>query len=268
MIFEGMSRADVERIGKENASNTEQAFVLGDFTLYVDSEEESTARHLSQDGFWESWITSWFTKVIKPGFICVDAGANYGYFTRIMERLAGPTGYVYSIEANPRLQQALANSIRDFPMEHGATVDITNCALSDKIGYTYLTIFGNNFCNSTIVLNPSTDTTDAVQVQVKERSLDSLILDGHYVNLIKLDIEGAEQLALKGMANLLESNRIGMVVLEVNPGTAKENPRFIHELFYKYNVSVIAHDGEEYRCTYDFVTTCAEPMMLILRMPV
>jgi hypothetical protein len=38
MIFEAMSREDVERVGKENASNTEQAFVLGWLCLQFGSQ--------------------------------------------------------------------------------------------------------------------------------------------------------------------------------------------------------------------------------------
>lgn len=265
MIFEGMSRQDVERIGKENASNTEDAFVLGDFTLCVDLEEESIARHLSQDGFWEAWITSWFTKVIKPGFICVDAGANYGYFTRIMQRLAGPTGHVYSIEANPVLHQAFLKSLVYFPMDNGATVTPINCALADNnVGQIQLSIFGNNFCNSTI-MNDSTDNAAATKVWVRKESLDDLDLPHRYIDIVKLDIEGAEPLALRGMTSMLLFDRIGMIVLEINPSTAKENRRFIHELFYKYDVSIIGYDGDEYKTTYEYVTTSEEPMMLVLR---
>jgi FkbM family methyltransferase len=267
MIFEAMSREDVERVGKENASNTEQAFVLGDFTLYVDLQEESIARHLSKDGFWEAWVTSWFTKTIKPGFICVDAGANYGYFTRIMERLAGPSGYVYSIEANPVLHQSLAQSIQDFPMENGARVNLFNCALSDRSGSAVLKVFGNNFCNSTILDTVQDTDSKVTEIQVYKKSLADIVLRGHFVNVVKLDIEGAEQLALKGMEVLFDIGALGLVVFEVNPGVAKEKPRFIHELFYKYDISIIGYDGEEYPCTYQHVSTSEEPMLLVLRKP-
>lgn len=258
-----MSRGEIEAVGSENASRTEIANVLGSFKLYTNPEEISVAVHLINSGYWEAWITKWFIDIVKPGYVFVDVGANFGYYTRLVEKLAGPTGKVYAVEANPDLASSLQQSIIDFPIENSAPVTVHNVALSDSVGNVELAIFGNNLGGASILPDGIHGHTITKRIPVKMTTLDTIVDKGEFIDLVKLDIEGAEHLAFKGMENMLD--RIDMVVLEVLPQTFKDNARFVHELFYRYNVTLINFGGYEEQVTYEKLVNANDLAMLVIR---
>jgi FkbM family methyltransferase len=263
MLYKGMSRGEIEKAGYMHASGTEVANVLNTFKLYVDPNEVSVAVHLSKSGYWEAWITKWFIDNIQPGFTCVDVGANFGYFTRLLEWLVGPDGKVYAIEANPALYESLKKSIEDFPMKNGSDVVLSNVALADEVGMAELGVLGNNFGGASILYGgvhglPITNT-----YTVMKTTLDKIVEKDEYIDFVKLDIEGAEPLAMKGMEGMMD--RIGLIVLEVLPSMAQYNPRFLHELFYKYTVTKINFLGVEEPITYEQVANSDDLSMLVLR---
>jgi FkbM family methyltransferase len=263
MIRKGMSRSEIEALGKEHATSSPVANVLNTFKLYVDPDEVSIAGHISRDGFWEAWITKWFIDTIQPGFTCVDIGANYGYYTRLLEKLSGPTGKVYAIEANSVLFESLKKSIEDFPMEDGSDVILSNVAVADCDGFAYLGLTGNNLGGPSILdVNP-TGLTVTERVKVMQTTIDKIVEAGEHIDFVKLDIEGAEPLAMKGMESILW--RVGMIVIEILPSIWKNNPRFLHELFYRYNITRINYDGNEEPVTYEQMVTNEDLYMLVLR---
>jgi FkbM family methyltransferase len=263
MLNKGMSRGDIEKIGQDNASHTEVANILGSYKLYVNPEEVSIAVHLSNSGFWEAWITKWFVDTVQAGFVCVDVGANYGYYTRLLEKLSGPNGKVYAIEANPELFESLRKSIEDFPIEDGSRVILSNLAVADCDGVAHLGLTGNNLGGPSILdINP-TGLTVTEWVEVTKTTLDKIVDANERIDLIKLDIEGAEPLAMKGMESMLD--RVAMIVIEILPAIWENNPRFIHELFYRYNVTRINFSGEEEAITYKQLVEFNDLSMLVLR---
>src|SRR4051812_41211082 len=54
--------------------------VLGNILMYVDTTDVSLVPHLCFSGCWEPWLTAALTRQLRPGFHCVDVGANHGYF--------------------------------------------------------------------------------------------------------------------------------------------------------------------------------------------
>ena len=54
--------------------------VLARHKMYVDAKDMGISPHLIMDGYWESWITKLLAQIVQPGFICIDIGANFGYF--------------------------------------------------------------------------------------------------------------------------------------------------------------------------------------------
>jgi FkbM family methyltransferase len=263
MIVKGMSRADIEQLGKQHASNTEVANILNSFYLRVDLEETSIARHLTQDGFWESWVTRWFIENVTAGSICVDAGANYGYFTRLMAHLSGPQGIVYAIEANPVLTSHLDRSLVEFPDESASKVIVYNYALADVAKQVTLTVFGNNHCNSTIITTEEEQDLEINVCKIQALPLTHIVPQKLEIDILKLDIEGAEPLAYAGMQDMLDC--VNVIVMEVNPEMIQKNPRFIHTLYVDRDVSYINWTGDEEPIEYQNLYALAQPVMLVLR---
>jgi FkbM family methyltransferase len=74
--------------------------VAGPSQLIAD-QRDPIARVLAVSGVWEPHVTAAFRDLLSPGDICVDIGANAGYFTLLASKLVGPAGHVYALEPAP-----------------------------------------------------------------------------------------------------------------------------------------------------------------------
>ncbi len=161
-------------------------------------------------GRYEPETTQFFRSIITPGMTILDVGAHIGYFTRLFSACAGPTGRIYAIEADPGIQALLKHNIRT-----NANVTIVPVALSDRTGSIdfYESLDHTGFHS----LIPSPQRTNRITVQTT--TLDTLVSDLHLkrIDLIKMDIEGAEPLALEGAVRLLQTNARLKIVLEFCP---------------------------------------------------
>ena len=63
------------------------------FDLRVDTQEWR--------GIYEQSLQQWLQQYVQPGAVCLDVGAAKGYFSLLMAKLAGPSGYVYAFEPSP-----------------------------------------------------------------------------------------------------------------------------------------------------------------------
>ncbi|HEY7119583.1 MAG TPA: FkbM family methyltransferase [Tepidisphaeraceae bacterium] len=155
-------------------------------------------------------------RLLRPGQHLVDCGANIGYFTLAAARRVGPTGRVDAFEPDPvnraRLEKHLADN------GSPSRVRVHAVALSDAPGEATLyhpTDDGRNHGEASLFA-PAGVATAAYTVRTArmdealERSPD----------LVKMDIEGAELAALRGMTRLLESDRPPMLIIEHNPESA------------------------------------------------
>ena len=248
-----MSRAAVEAAGRQGATGGPVAKVLNHFFLIVDPNEQSVGRWLSHEGMWEAWITSHFTNIVKPGDVVCDIGANYGYFARLFQSLVGPTGYVYAVEANPALAELLKESIAKYPMQNGSAVEVLNIAATEKECLVKLNI-PPLLGGASIIGNPEGSTS----VEVRGFPLDDVIKKN--VDVIKIDIEGAEPLAMAGMKRLLQYSRC--CVVEVGNYHPEE---FLSSLFREYDVNKINFLGKEEMYSLNLLRQEPDFVMLVLR---
>lgn len=167
-------------------------------------------------GLYELTTARLINRLLLPGDFFVDAGANIGYFTLLAAQRVGPTGRVHAFEPTPANHARLLAHIRKNHLEDRITV--YPIALSDHPGHiTIHTYEGdpryNHGCAS-IVQRPW-DHDHAHTVPTAR--LDATLPPGTTPRLIKMDIEGAEPLAIAGMAALLASARPPMIIAEYNP---------------------------------------------------
>lgn len=130
--------------------------------------------------------------MIKPGSVVFDIGANIGFFSLLASRLVGTHGAVYAFEPHPRNAAILR---RHVTLNHASNVTVIEAAVSDRSGQVRLMGDG------------STARVDSQGVSVAALALDDLHDDGNIRTpvVIKMDVEGAELAALKGMRELLQA---------------------------------------------------------------
>jgi FkbM family methyltransferase len=193
--------------------------VLGKYLVYADSEETGITPHLAMDGFWEPWITLALARTVRPGWHCLDVGANHGYYTLILADGAGPDGRVAPIEPTPRLAELLRETldVNGFPY-----VEVHQKAASDTDGSTLqLVIPAHRSLNAHLAAEAGPNDE---AVAVESVTVDAITRDWPRVDLIKIDVEGAEESVWRGMERTISENRDLVVVLELNVARY-EDPR-------------------------------------------
>ena len=181
---------------------------VGGGQFRVPASDLSLVPHLLAHRCWEPHILSWLTRRLKRTDVFVDVGANIGYFTvlcaplvaRVVAFEPAPGSYGYC-KSNVALNGLTNVELHQFGLWHeDATLEIAR--------------------------DPSSLMTAAVATASDGRavepihavSLDSLIdrgLDMTRLDVIKMDIEGAEWSALRGMRRTLARFRPA-IVMEVN----------------------------------------------------
>ncbi|MGZ5191638.1 MAG: FkbM family methyltransferase, partial [Flavisolibacter sp.] len=171
---------------------------------------------------------------VKSDSIVIDIGANIGYYSLVASAIA-VKGSVYAFEAASQTFQLLVQNINSnrvsnvFPVRMAIYNESSEMELfisgEFNIGMTGLRKVGNK---------------DVTIEKVQTISLDEWITTTRVkVDLIKIDIEGAELLALKGMEGILRNSRPVLFVeisslLGLYGSSSAELYDFMRKLNYKY----------------------------------
>ena len=176
--------------------------------LFLDSED---SLRLSVYGKFEEFETEVMKKEIKEGDIVLDIGANIGYYTLIFARLVGDKGKVFAFEPDPENFALLKKNVETNGYKN---IILINKAVSDKEGEIKLYLNKYNKANHTIYQTEE----NRESIPIKTISLDNFFKDYKgKIDFIKMDIEGAEYLAIKGMINLLKKNKNIKLITEYYP---------------------------------------------------
>ena len=142
---------------------------------------------------------------LNKGDTVWDVGANIGYFTLEFARCVGSSGKVLSFEPHPEIFKVLQrNVIRN----RYQNINLQNVACGEETTVSKLYFSTENEGNHKIVENSSSN--DSVDTKVVKLSS---FLETHVPRLIKMDIEGAELLALRGLgADYLKNNSVDFVI--------------------------------------------------------
>jgi len=166
-------------------------------------------------GQYEPETMTLFRSFLKEGDVFIDIGANLGYFTVIAANRVGHQGKVFSYEPDPHNFKLLEKNIAINEFKNVTAVPI---ALSDSAGKRDL-FFGDNHCTHSFNDKKNNGESELVITDTLDNSLKNL--GCLKVNLIKIDIEGAEPIAFEGMKETIENNRSLVIFFEFYPNAIK-----------------------------------------------
>lgn len=195
--------------------------VLGSFTLFADTSDTVIVPHLLLDGFWEAWVTLAVARALRPGWSCVDVGANHGYYSLLCAAGAGREATLLACEPNPRLATLLEMTLNT----NGITgARVIRDAIADTDGETLgLTLPEKNTLNARLV-------PTEYGHPVRTATLDTLCADLPKVDFVKIDAEGAEDRIWRGMSRTLARCPDITVMLEFNASRVADPAGFLNAI--------------------------------------
>ena len=183
--------------------------------------------HMGSQIYWRGTYSGYQLDVLasclRPGGVFIDLGANQGEFTVFAARLVGKDGRVFAFEPSPQMQQRLSKNIQLNNFDH---VTIEEFAVADKPGRLSLLSPTGAFTDGTThdglpTLYHQEGTVTGSATEVAVTTLDQWQLEKKLdrVDLIKMDIEGAELPALQGGKELIQRFRPSLII-ELNSTTS------------------------------------------------
>jgi FkbM family methyltransferase len=182
-------------------------------------------------GIWEPFVTMTIERILRPGDIFVDVGANFGYYSILASNLVQGSGKVIAFECNPNVAVLIKENIQ---LNNCKNIMLYEHALGDQEGNI------NFFLSSTDTGHGSLDRGEnSKEISVQIHKFDDINLKLS-IRLIKIDVEGAEFRVLKGMNKLLSSTSKPYVICEMSNkfndrggDSSKDILEYMHSFGYK-----------------------------------
>jgi FkbM family methyltransferase len=145
--------------------------------------------------------------LVKPGMTCYDIGAHIGYYTLLLAQQVTTSGCVIAFEPSPSVFARLQRNIALNSSQIHARIELLPIAVCDKEGSRPFFKGGSTATGRLVRFPKGVNETDLLQVEC--RTLDALVL-GKILpppDLLKIDVEWAEDLVLEGMRRVIREIR-------------------------------------------------------------
>lgn len=211
-------------------------------------------------GFEESEMAL-LRRLAKPGMQVIDVGANIGLYSVLLGKLVGPTGHVWGFEPFPPIVNYLKQNIE---LNRLNNVTVVEKAVAEMEGSLEFQVFpeGCDVYNSLGAAERPVESLRAIQKTV----VPVITLDAYMdrsavreVDIIKIDVEGAEERAIQGAEQLIRRNPNIHIVVEMYEPSAQQcgcSSKRLVELLATWGFSMfeITRYGDAVRCNTDRVS--------------
>lgn len=157
-------------------------------------------------GTYELDLSAAIQELVSPGLIVYDLGANLGYMSLIFADKVGESGQVFAFEALPSNVKRLRANLEANP--EISNIEIVPNAVSDSAGTVEFLVHESHAAGK-VVGSAGRDVTYEERIVIPTISLDDFVFSQKHPapQIVKMDIEGGEVLALPGMRRILEEHQ-------------------------------------------------------------
>jgi len=218
---------------------------LADFQLYIRLNDHFIGAAIANDKIYEAKVTQTLREILQPGFTFLDIGANIGYFSMLAAACLNNTGRIIAFEPMEQNRELFNLSVQANNFQN---IDLFPYAVSE-CEKTFALETGARSSNSRII---SAEQASTNKPRVKAVALDDFLHDLTALDVIKLDIEGAEPLALQGMNSLVEKYR-PLIITEFSPKLIDQTSQvaplaYLSQLVnLGYSLKIIGESGQKHK---------------------
>ncbi|MFZ1332414.1 MAG: FkbM family methyltransferase [Flavobacteriales bacterium] len=184
---------------------------VNEVTVEID-HRLSTCRHMYY-GIYEEPFLNFLRRTLVPGDVFFDLGANIGYITAVVSGLVKATGRVVSFEPSRICYDQIMRNNPELP----TNVQLRNAAIMHESGsFPFMDtprVISSGF---SVLFHERTASTNDHVYEVETTSLDDAAdqMGIDRIACIKIDIEGAEHIAIQGAGKLLSAQRVDHLLVE------------------------------------------------------
>lgn len=215
---------------------------LDGYSMYVSRTDFGISNQIATTKSYEPSVTRTIKEYLNKGDVFVDVGANIGFLTMLAASIVGPEGKVLGFEPNPNNYMIAQKSVELNAFDH---VELFQNAVSDvPQSIKFISEGSNGYA--------AMDGDPSVQYQISFFAqavvLDDALKDAKRIDMIKMDIEGAEPQAIKGMQQVLKQHR-PIVITEFSPSMMRHVSNVDAQVYfdllraYSPNLAVIEDAG-------------------------
>jgi len=193
--------------------------------VFVGNTTDMLSMYVLAFGVWEPHLSAFMRQRLGPGDVFVDVGANCGWYTLLAARRVGADGTVVAIEPFAPIVERLEQQIARNALTN---VRVIPEAVSDHVGRVSIEPGPAQHTGLTRALHESADAASVPCRPLPEMLGDTL---WSRVRLVKIDVEGAEFVAIRGLASRLSGlPSDAEIIVEIGPQRA-EAPDEVAALF-------------------------------------
>jgi FkbM family methyltransferase len=188
------------------------------------------SRNILETGRWEPESIQAVADHLAPNGTFMDVGAHIGYYSLKAANMVGPNGHVISIEPNPQTLPKLRGNI-EASNARMVSVWPVACADTESTLELYAAPESNTGESSLSKENASQEGAATTAYSVRARPLDAIVKEAKLdrVDVIKIDVEGAEFEVLKGAAKTLDDYH-PVLIVELVEGQLKSMGSSVDEV--------------------------------------
>jgi FkbM family methyltransferase len=176
---------------------------------------DQICREVAVTGLYEPPVSRVMQHLLPRGGSMVDAGANWGYYALLAAAAVGPSGTVIALEPDPRPFARLQGNLA---LNGFGQVRALPVAASAAAGRAHVHGYADADANRGTSQLHDAPAAGPNSFAVACVTLDELSRTFAAIDLVKIDVEGAELAALGGMEEGLRTQRYRSIVLELHPG--------------------------------------------------
>lgn len=183
----------------------------------------ATCRHMYY-GLYEECFVHFLKRTLRPGDVFFDLGANIGYIMAVAHGLVGPRGLVAAFEPSRICHGQLTRNNPQLP----EGVRLFNAAIMDRSGsFPFMDtprVISSGF---SVLFHDRQAGPDDQVYDVEAISIDDAVerLQVKRIACLKMDIEGAELIALQGAERVISAGRVDHVLVETTNHSDAERAR-------------------------------------------
>lgn len=170
-------------------------------------------------GIYEPAVTKIFTQIVSRGDVCLDIGANIGWFTTLFQKLTGESGHVHAFEPVPSIFEHLRRNVT--MNEPPRNVTLNNIALGDVEKEIEMHVFRDlpdGHASMATFGEENYETFGCPMITLDSYLTQNKVGD---VRVVKMDIEGAELMMLKGASKLFDQKELPVLEVEMALATTR-----------------------------------------------